>query len=129
MTNKPDQPVSEEDSVVQEDAVADTPVAAPKATRKTASKSKVTAKKAASKRASKPKAAKSKRSKSTARPVTPAPPPLTLQELKEQGVQAKEELVSAVLEPALEAAGSLSQTIRDTIGGAFAGLLSRKRRD
>jgi hypothetical protein len=129
MTNKPDQPVSEEDSVVQEDAVADTPVAAPKATRKTASKSKVTAKKAASKRASKPSAAKSKRSKSTARPVTPAPPPLTLQELKEQGAQAKQELVSAVLEPALEAAGSLSQTIRDTIGGAFAGLLSRKRRD
>ena len=129
MTNKPDQPVSEEDSVVQEDAVADTPVAAPKAARKTASKSKVTAKKAASKRASKPKAPSSKRSKSTARPVTPAPPPLTLQELKEQGAQAKEELVSAVLEPALEAAGSLSQTIRDTIGGAFAGLLSRKRRD
>ena len=129
MTNKPDQPVSEEDSVVQEDAVADTTVAAPKAARKTASKSKVTAKKAASKRASKPSAAKSKRSKSTARPVTPAPPPLTLQELKEQGAQAKQELVSAVLEPALEAAGSLSQTIRDTIGGAFAGLLSRKRRD
>jgi hypothetical protein len=129
MTNKPDQPVSEEDSVVQEDAVADTTVAAPKAARKTASKSKVTAKKAASKRASKPKAAKSKRSKPTARPVAPPPPPLTLSELKEQGVQAKQELVSAVLEPALEAAGSLSQTIRDTIGGAFAGLLSRKRRD
>ena len=129
MTNKPDQPVSEEDSVVQEDAVADTTVAAPKAARKTASKSKVTAKKAASKRASKPSAAKSKRSKPTARPVAPPPPPLTLQELKEQGAQAKQELVSAVLEPALEAAGSLSQTIRDTIGGAFAGLLSRKRRD
>ena len=83
-------------------------------------------KKAAVKR--KPSAAKSKRSKPTARPVAPPPPPLTLEELKEQGVQAKQELVSAVVEPALEAAGSLSQTIRDTIGGAFAGLLSRKRR-
>ena len=83
---------------------------------------------AASKKRKKP-TATSKRRKSTARPVAPPPPPLTLQELKEQGVQAKQELVSAVLEPALEAAGSLSQTIRDTIGGAFAGLLSRKRRD
>jgi hypothetical protein len=73
--------------------------------------------------------AKSKRPRKAAKPVAPPPPPLTLQELKEQGVQAKRELVSAVLEPALEAAGSLSQTIRDTIGGAFAGLLSRKRRD
>ena len=73
--------------------------------------------------------AKSKRPRQVAEPVAPPPPPLTLQELKEQGVQAKREIVSAVIEPALEAAGSLSQTIRDTIGGAFAGLLSRKRRD
>ena len=124
MTNQPDQTVNEEDSVVQEDAVsADETAAKPK---KVASK-KSPKKKAAVKR--KPSAAKSKRSKPTARPVAPPPPPLTLSELKEQGVQAKQELVSAVLEPALEAAGSLSQTIRDTIGGAFAGLLSRKRRD
>lgn len=87
---------------------------------------KSTKKKAAVKR--KPKAATSKRRKPTARPVAPAPPPLTLSELKQQGVQAKQEIVSAVLEPALEVVGSLSQTIRDTIGGAFAGLLSRKRR-
>ena len=73
--------------------------------------------------------AKSKRPKQVAKPVAPPPPPLTIKELKEQGAQAKQELVSAVIEPALEAAGSLSQTIRDTIGGAFAGLLSRKRRD
>jgi len=73
--------------------------------------------------------AKSKRPKQVVKPVAPPPPPLTLQELKEQGTQAKQELVNAVIEPALEAAGSLSQTIRDTIGGAFAGLLSRKRRD
>ena len=72
---------------------------------------------------------KSKRPKQVVKPVAPPPPPLTLQELKEQGTQAKQELVNAVIEPALEAAGSLSQTIRDTIGGAFAGLLSRKRRD
>ena len=93
---------------------------------------KVAAKKSSAKKATvkrKPKVATSKRRKPVARPVAPPPPPLTLQELKEQGVQAKQELVSAVLEPALEAAGSLSQTIRDTIGGAFAGLLSRKRRD
>ena len=129
MTNKPDQSADEGDSVVQEDAISDASVAAPKAVRKTASKSKATTKKAASKRASKPKAATRKRRKPAAKPVAPAPPPLTLQELKEQGAQAKQELVSAVIEPALEAAGSLSQTIRDTIGGAFAGLLSRKRRD
>jgi hypothetical protein len=86
-------------------------------------------KKAVGKKKSKASATKSKRSEPSARPVAPPPPPLTLSELKEQGVQAKQELVSAVLEPALEAAGSLSQTIRDTIGGAFAGLLSRKRRD
>jgi len=77
---------------------------------------------------SKPTTAKSTRRKPPARTVAP-PPPLTLDELKEQGVQAKQEIVNAVVEPAVEAVGSLSQTIRDTISGAFAGLLSRKRRD
>ena len=125
MTINPEESVSD----VQEDTIADAPVAAPEAVRKTARKPKDATKKAASKRASKPKAAASKQRKPTARPVAPPPPPLTLQELKQQGSQAKQELVSAVLEPALEAVGSLSQTIRDTIGGAFAGLLSRKRRD
>jgi hypothetical protein len=125
MTINPEESVSD----VQEDTIADAPVAAPEAVRKTARKPKAPAKKAASKRASKPKAAASKQRKPTARPVAPPPPPLTIQELKQQGSQAKQELVSAVLEPALEAVGSLSQTIRDTIGGAFAGLLSRKRRD
>ena len=72
--------------------------------------------------------AKSTRRKPPARTVAP-PPPLTIEELKEQGVQAKQELVNAVVEPAVEAVGSLSQTIRDTISGAFSGLLSRKRRD
>ena len=109
---------------IEEAAVAvEAPVAKPK---------KVVAKKRATKKASvkrKKPTAKSKRPKQAAKPVAPPPPPLTLQELKEQGAQAKKELVSAVIEPALEAAGSLSQTIRDTIGGAFAGLLSRKRRD
>ena len=125
MTNKPDQPVAEEeDSVVQEDAISADATAA-KPTKVAAKKS--TKKKAAVKR--KPKTATSKRRKPTAKPVAPPPPPLTLSELKEQGAQAKQELVSAVVEPALAAAGSLSQTIRDTIGGAFAGLLSRKRRD
>tara|TARA_R100000656_G_scaffold28039_1_gene24522 strand:- start:400 stop:696 length:297 start_codon:yes stop_codon:yes gene_type:complete len=72
--------------------------------------------------------AKSTRRKPPARTVAP-PPPLTIEELKEQGVQAKQEIVNAVVEPAVEAVGSLSQTIRDTISGAFSGLLSRKRRD
>ena len=124
MTNEPDQSVSEEDSVVQEDAISDNATAAkPK---KVAAK-KSTAKKATVKR--KPTSATGKRRKAIAKPVAPAPPPLTLQELKQQGSEAKQEIVSAVLEPALEAVGSLSQTIRDTIGGDFAGLLSRKRRD
>jgi len=125
MTDKPDQPVTEEgDSVVQEDAIsADATAAKP---------TKVVAKKSAKKKAAgkrKPTSATGKRRKAIAKPIAPPPPPLTLGELKEQGAQAKQELVSAVIEPALEAAGSLSQTIRDTIGGAFAGLLSRKRRD
>ena len=72
--------------------------------------------------------AKSTRRKPPARTVAP-PPALTIEELKEQGVHAKQEIVSAVVEPAVEAVGILSQTIRDTISGAFSGLLSRKRRD
>jgi hypothetical protein len=96
-------------------AAVETPVAKPR-------------KKVATKAKRKKPTAKSKRPKQAAKPVAPPPPPLTIQELKEQGAQAKQELVNAVIEPALEAAGSLSQTIRDTIGGAFAGLLSRKRR-
>jgi hypothetical protein len=105
-------------------------VAAPKKVRKTAAKA-VPTRKTASKPASrsKPKTKPRKRRTQAAKPVAPPPPPpLTIKELKEQGAQAKQELVNAVIEPALEAAGSLSQTIRDTIGGAFAGLLSRKRR-
>ena len=51
-----------------------------------------------------------------------------MEELKQQGREAKQELVNAVVEPAVEVVGSLSQTVRDTISGAFAGLLSRKRR-
>ena len=102
-------------------------VEAPLAKPKKVAAKKVTAKKAPVKR--KKPTAKSKRPRQVAKPVAPPPPPLTTKELKEQGAQAKQELVSAVGEPALEAAGSLSQTIRDTIGGAFAGLLSRKRRD
>ena len=124
MTSEPDQPVNKEDSVVQEDAVSvDETAAKPK---------KVAAKKSPKKKAPvkrKATTAKSKRRKTTARPSAPPPPPLTIDELKKHGAEAKQELVSAVIEPALEAAGSLSQTIRDTIGGAFAGLLSRKRRD
>ena len=72
--------------------------------------------------------AKSTRRKPPARTVAP-PPPLTIEELKEQGVHAKQEIVNAVVEPAVEAVGILSQTIRDTISGAFSGLLSRRRRD
>jgi hypothetical protein len=131
MEVKPDQStVGEVVSDVEEATSPVEAVAAPKKVRKTAAKA-VPARKTASKPASgsKPKTKPRKRPKQAAKPVAPPPPPLTLQELKEQGVQAKRELVSAVLEPALEAAGSLSQTIRDTIGGAFAGLLSRKRRD
>jgi len=131
MEIKPDQStVGEVVSDVEEATSPVEAVAAPKKVRKTAAKA-VPARKTASKPASgsKPKTKPRKRPKQAAKPVAPPPPPLTLQELKEQGVQAKRELVSAVLEPALEAAGSLSQTIRDTIGGAFAGLLSRKRRD
>ena len=100
-------------------------VEAPAAKPKKVAAKKVTAKKAPVKR--KKPTAKSKRSKTAAKPVAP-PPPLTLDELKEQGVQAKREIVNAVVEPAVEVVGSLSQTIRDTIGGAFAGLLSRKKR-
>jgi len=109
---------------VQEDTVS---------ANKTAAKpTKVGSKKSPKKKATvkrKATTAKSKRHKTAARPSAPPPPPLTLSELKEQGREAKQELVNAVIEPALLAAGSLSQTIRDTIGGTLAGLLSRKRRN
>ena len=84
-------------------------------------------KKKATRKRKKSTTAKSTRRKPPARTVAP-PPPLTIEELKEQGVQAKQEVINAVIEPAVEVVGSLSQTIRDTISGAFAGLLSRKRR-
>ena len=71
--------------------------------------------------------AKRKPRKAPACTVAP-PPPLTIEALQEQGREAKQEIVNAVVEPAVEVVGSLSQTIRDTISGAFAGLLSRKRR-
>ena len=117
---KPEQ----EASVVQEDAIA--------ADAYTAKPKKVAAKKSSKKKATvkrKAPTAKSKRRKPAAKPVAPAPPPLTLEELKEQGREAKQEVINAVVEPALIAVGSLSQTIRDTIGGTLAGILSRKRRD
>jgi hypothetical protein len=118
METKPDV-VEEGASAVEEgasavEAVADKP-------------KKATPKKKAVVKRKKP-TAKSKRPRQAAEPVEPIPVVYTLEELKAQGSQAKQELVSAVIEPALEAAGSLSQTIRDTIGGALAGLLSRRRR-
>ena len=117
MVTKPDQSTDEGDGVVQDNLngtkkAAETTRRSPR--KKTATKKRTTA--------------KSTRRKPPARTVAP-PPPLTIEELKEQGVQAKQEIVSAVLEPAVEAIGSLSQTIRDTISGAFSGLLSRRRRD
>ena len=119
MVTKPEQSVDEGDGVVQEDPV--NLDKAPTTKKKAATKRKATVRRKAP-------TAKSKRRRPSTKPLAPPPPPLTIQELKEQGAQAKQELVNAVIEPALEAAGSLSQTIRDTIGGAFAGLLSRKRR-
>jgi hypothetical protein len=125
MEIEPDQEtVGEAASDVQEAASPVESVVAPKKVRKTAAKATVT-KKATVKR--KKATAPRKRRKPAAEPVAP-PPPLTLEELKEQGVQAKREIVGAVIEPAVEALGSLSQTVRDTIGGALSGLLSRKRR-
>jgi len=118
MASKPDQATG--NPGIEEDASS--PKKAPAAKKKAATKRKA-------KSRSKSAVAKSKRRKSPARPLAPPPPPLTMEELREQGVQAKQEIVSAVVEPAVEAVGSLSQTIRDTIGGAFAGLLSRKRRN
>ena len=117
MVTKPDQSTDEGDGVVQDNLngtkkAAETTRRSPR--KKTATKKRTTA--------------KSTRRKPPARTVAP-PPLLTIEELKEQGVQAKQEIVSAVVEPAVEAVGALSQTIRDTISGAFSGLLSRRRRD
>ena len=117
MVTKPDQSTDEGDGVVQ-DNLNGTKEAA-KTTRRSPRKKTATKKRTT---------AKSTRRKPPARTVAP-PPPLTIEELKEQGVQAKQEVINAVVEPAVAVVGSLSQTIRDTISGAFAGLLSRKRRD
>ena len=112
MASKPDQATG--NPGIEEDASS--PKKAPAAKKKASTKRK-------------PATAKSKRPRASAKPPAPPPPPLTLEELREQGIQAKQEIVSAVVEPAVEVDGSLSQTIRDTISGAFAGLLSRKRRN
>ena len=115
--------VTEEgDSVVQDNSNGTKKAA--KTTRRSPRK-KTSTKKASTKKGT---TAKSKRRRPSTKPVAP-PPPLTMEELREQGREAKEEIVSAVVEPAVAVVGSLSQTIRDTISGAFAGLLSRKRRD
>tara|TARA_R100000781_G_C4038704_1_gene113212 strand:+ start:302 stop:664 length:363 start_codon:yes stop_codon:yes gene_type:complete len=119
MTNEPEQIANEGDSVVQEAAVAPKKAATTK--KKAATKRKATVRRKAP-------TAKSKRRRPSTTPLAP-PPPLTMEELREQGVQAKQEVINAVVEPAVAVVGSLSQTIRDTISGAFAGLLSRKRRD
>ena len=112
MVTKPDQSTDEGDGVVQDN---------PNGTKKAA---KTTRRSPRKKTATK----KHTRRKPPARTVAPSPL-LTIEELKEQGVHAKQEIVSAVVEPAVEAVGVLSQTIRDTISGAFSGLLSRRRRD
>ena len=117
MGNKPEQAI--DNPSVEEDVSS--PKKAPTTKKKAATKRKATVRRKAP-------TAKSKRRRPSTKPVAP-PPPLTMEELREQGAQAKQEIVSAVVEPAVEAVGSLSQTIRDTIGGAFAGLLSRKRRN
>jgi len=117
MVSKPDQSTDEGDGVVQDNTNGTKKAA--KTTRRSPRKKTATKKRTT---------AKSTRRKPPARTVAP-PPPLTIEELKEQGVQAKQEVINAVIEPAVAVVGSLSQTIRDTISGAFAGLLSRKRRD
>ena len=119
MVSKPEQSTDERDGVVQEASV--NLDKAPTTKKKAATKRKATVRRKAP-------TAKSKRRRPSTTPLAP-PPPLTIEELKEQGVQAKQEVINAVVEPAVAIVGSLSQTIRETIGGAFAGLLSRKRRD
>ena len=114
MTNEPDQSPDERESVAQEISGNAEKTTKPK--------------KKATKKRNKSTTAKSKRRRSPTKTLAP-PPPLTIEELKEQGVQAKQEVINAVVEPAVAVVGSLSQTIRDTISGAFAGLLSRKRSD
>ena len=117
MVTKPDQSTDEGDGVVQDNPNGTKKAA--KTTRRSPRKKTATKKRTT---------AKSTRRKPPARTVAP-PPPLTIEELKEQGVQAKQEVINAVVEPAVAVVGSPSQTIRDTISGAFAGLLRRKRRD
>ena len=119
MVTKPEQSVDEGDGVVQEDLV--NLDKAPTTKKKAATKRKATVRRKAP-------TAKSKRRRSPTKTLAP-PPPLTIEELKEQGREAKQEVINAVVEPAVAIVGSLSQTIRDTISGAFSGLLSRKRRD
>ena len=124
MEIKPDpSTVGEAASDVQEAASTVGPVAAPKKVRKTAAKATVT-KKATVRR--KPKTAPRKRPRKDAAPVVK--PPLTLEEIREQAVDARKQIVASVVEPAAIALGSWSETVRDTISGALSGLLGSKKR-
>jgi len=124
MEIEPDQPtVGEAASDVQEAASTVEAVAAPKKVRKTAAKATVT-KKATVKR--KKATAPRKRPRKDAAPVVK--PPLTLEEIREQAVDARKQIVASVVEPAAIALGSWSETVRDTISGALSGLLGSKKR-
>jgi hypothetical protein len=113
MTTNPETPEEEVASPVEE-----TPAPPKKPARKKAAprKRKATAKKAA------PKKPKKKA------PTIAEAEPLTLEEIKEKSKEVKDGFVDAVVGPFIEAAGVLSQTARDTVGGALDGLLSRKRK-
>ena len=124
MEIKPDpSTVGEAASDVQETTSPVESVAAPKKVRKTAAKATVT-KKATVKR--KKATAPRKRPRKDAEPLVK--PPLTLEEIREQAVDARKQIVASVVEPAAIALGSWSETVRDTISGALSGLLGSKKR-
>jgi hypothetical protein len=73
--------------------------------------------------------AKKQRPNKVAEPVAREPAPLTTDEIRATLTDVKTQVVEVGLAPVTAALSSWSETLRDTVSGALAGLLGGKKRD